>query len=97
MSNIIKTLISKGYAYQKNGSTYFRVKMLPEYYDSVKPEDGLTSGVGSTGPNNRKGVEDKEDCRDFVLWKAFTDNDLDIKWTTPIGTGRPGILTYLYH
>jgi cysteinyl-tRNA synthetase len=33
---------------------------------------------------------DKENVRDFVLWKAWTAEDGDVFWETALGKGRPG-------
>lgn len=32
---------------------------------------------------------DKEDIRDFVLWKAWTEADGSLAWDSPWGRGRP--------
>ncbi|RKZ34622.1 cysteine--tRNA ligase, partial [bacterium] len=33
---------------------------------------------------------EKEQWADFALWKAWTPNDGDVFWETPLGKGRPG-------
>jgi cysteinyl-tRNA synthetase len=33
---------------------------------------------------------EKEQARDFALWKAWDENDGDVFWKTEIGKGRPG-------
>ena len=33
---------------------------------------------------------DKENARDFVLWKGWTSKDGDVVWNSPFGRGRPG-------
>lgn len=80
----IQKLIDKGHAYAtSNGNVFFRVSSFPEYGKlSHQVIDENLVGV-------RKQVEpDKEDDRDFALWKT-AGND-EIYWDSPWGKGRPG-------
>ena len=87
MLSIIKTLQSKGLAYQaSNGDMNFAVRKFPGYGQlSGKSLDQLQAG-------ERVAVDDgKEDPLDFVLWKSAkpTEPD-DAKWPSAYGVGRPG-------
>ena len=64
MIDMISTLIEKGYAYEKEGTVYFRTKKFKGYGKlSKKNLEDLEAG-------KRIAVEDqKEDEMDFVLWK----------------------------
>lgn len=78
MINVIKELIKKDYAYEKNGSVYFRVKKINNY---GKDHKVLNSEFLSSKN------EDKENHHDFSLWK----NDLrGLNFNSPWGKGRPG-------
>ncbi|MEM5878822.1 MAG: cysteine--tRNA ligase, partial [Candidatus Aenigmatarchaeota archaeon] len=33
---------------------------------------------------------EKENISDFALWKKWTPEDGDVKWSSPFGDGRPG-------
>lgn len=91
IETMISTLIQKGYAYEENGSVYFRVKSFRSYGRLAnKNFDDIIEGAGGFGPNERRGTEDKESARDFVLWKAFTPPDGDVSWNSNFGKGRPG-------
>ena len=81
--NYIKELVDKGFAYQQGDNVYFRVHKSPNYgILSNQQIDSLESG-------SRISVEtEKEDPRDFVLWKLTSDEG--IKWDSPFGKGRPG-------
>lgn len=82
--NFIKKLIDNGNAYStKSGDVYFRVKSFPEYGKlSNRIIDNSINGV-------RKNIEpDKEDERDFALWKNAKNDE--IFWESPWGLGRPG-------
>lgn len=80
---ITKRLIEKGFAYEVNGSVFFRVRKFEAYGKlSGKNIDELVSGI-------RVEVDDeKEDPLDFALWKAA--KPLEPKWDSPWGAGRPG-------
>ncbi|MBQ9592449.1 MAG: class I tRNA ligase family protein, partial [Lachnospiraceae bacterium] len=83
MIDMIQTLIDKGYAYEKNGSVYYRVRKFRGYGKlSWKNLDDLESGF-------RVAVDDeKEDPFDFVLWKPKKEGEP--YWDSPWGQGRPG-------
>ena len=83
MIEMIETLIEKGYAYEKNGTVYFRTRECDGYGKlSKKNLDDLTAGI-------RIAVSDeKDDAMDFVLWKPKKEGEPF--WTSPWGDGRPG-------
>ena len=81
---MIETLIEKDFAYKaSNGDVYFAVTRFPDYGKLSKKKmdellDGARIDVG----------ELKKDPRDFVLWKASSDEG--VGWDSPWGYGRPG-------
>ena len=86
MIALVETLIEKGYAYEVNGTVYFRTRQFKEYGKlSHKNLDDLRSG-------NRElkvsGDSEKEDSLDFVLWKPKKEGEP--AWESPWGEGRPG-------
>lgn len=83
MIDMITQLINDGYAYEKNGTVFFRTRSYKEYGKlSNKKIDDLISGV-------RIDVDDtKEDALDFVLWKPKKDGE--VFWKSPWSDGRPG-------
>ncbi len=86
MIQMVQTLIDKGYAYEVNGTVYFRTRRFQDYGKlSHKNLDDLRSG-------NRElkvsGQEEKEDNLDFVLWKPKKEGEPF--WESPWGEGRPG-------
>ena len=91
IESMIDTLINKGHAYSSNGSVYFRVKSLEKYsrLTNIK-EDEMVEGSGVSGPNTKRGTADKEDNKDFVLWKSFLKQDGEVAWESSFGKGRPG-------
>ena len=86
MVEMISALIEKGYAYDVNGTVYFRTRKFEEYGKlSHKNLDDLRSG-------NRallvSGEDQKEDPLDFVLWKPKKEGEPF--WKSPWSNGRPG-------
>ncbi|MGD0790430.1 MAG: cysteine--tRNA ligase [Terriglobales bacterium] len=85
MAGFIAELVHKGFAYRTDdGSYYFRIAKFPEYGKlSKKDFAGMTDGA-------RVDVDeyDKDNARDFALWKAPKPGEAS--WDTSIGPGRPG-------
>jgi cysteinyl-tRNA synthetase len=85
MAHFIAVLVDKGYAYRTDdGSYYFRIAKFPEYGKlSKKDFAGMADGA-------RVDVDeyDKDNARDFALWKAPKPGEA--QWDTEIGPGRPG-------
>jgi cysteinyl-tRNA synthetase len=85
MAAFIQRLVEKGFAYRsEDGSYYFRIARFPEYGKlSKKDFSGIEIGA-------RVDVDEyeKDDARDFALWKAPKEGE--DSWETPIGRGRPG-------
>jgi cysteinyl-tRNA synthetase len=85
MARFIAELVEKGYAYRtEDGSYYYRIAKFPEYGKlSKKDFAGMTDGA-------RVDVDeyDKDNARDFALWKAPKPGEAF--WDTEIGPGRPG-------
>jgi len=86
MIDMISTLIDKGYAYEKNGTVYYRTRKFREYGKlSHKNLDDLRSGNRSLLVS---GEDEKEDPLDFVLWKPKKEGEP--YWESPWSEGRPG-------
>ncbi|MCL2708571.1 MAG: cysteine--tRNA ligase [Defluviitaleaceae bacterium] len=80
---MIKTLVDKGFAYEKNGTVFFEAARAKDYGKlSKKNIDDLEAGA------RVELNEDKRNPADFVLWKP--DKPGEPKWESPWGTGRPG-------
>lgn len=86
MIRMIETLMEKGYAYNVDGTVYFRTRQFKEYGKlSHKNLDDLRSGGRSLLVT---GEDQKEDPLDFVLWKPKKEGEPF--WTAPWCEGRPG-------
>lgn len=84
MISLIETLLESGAAYESDGSVFFRIAADEDY--------GRLSGIDVTHarPGSRVAQDeyDKEDLRDFALWKSAKAGEP--AWSSPWGDGRPG-------
>ncbi len=86
MIEMITTLMEKGYAYNVDGTVYFRTRKFDEYGKlSHKNLDDLRGGNRSLLVT---GEDQKEDPLDFVLWKPKKEGEPS--WPSPWSDGRPG-------
>ncbi len=86
MVDLIKRLGVNGHTYQSEGSTYFRIASFPRYGKLSRMNfDGNLAGASDRVDADEY---DKENVRDFVVWKAARKGEPS--WETEIGTGRPG-------
>ena len=86
MVDMIQMLIDKGYAYEKNGTVYYRTRKFKDYGKlSHKNLDDLQSGGRTLLVT---GEDEKEDPLDFVLWKPKKEGEP--AWQSPWSEGRPG-------
>ena len=87
MIAMISALISKGLAYQADDkSVYYRINKFPNY---GKLAHFNLDELRSTG-RVKHDEYDKEHIGDFALWKAWDEDDGDVKWESPWDPGRPG-------
>jgi len=87
MIDIIAKLIENGHAYESDGSIYYRITAFPEYGKLSKINFSGNIAGGSERVDTDK--YDKEDARDFALWKLVDPNEHP-GWDAPFGHGRPG-------
>ncbi len=84
MAELIQKLTEKGLTYTSEGSVYYRISGFKDY-GKLSHNDfaGMRAGT-------RVDVDeyDKDDARDFVLWKMKKDGEPS--WQTSVGDGRPG-------
>ncbi|MEE8183798.1 MAG: cysteine--tRNA ligase [Acidobacteriota bacterium] len=84
MESLVQSLQSKDFTYESHGSIYFRIAKFPSYgkLTRLRPEALRSTGRGDSDSY------DKQDVRDFALWKAAKPGEP--AWETGIGRGRPG-------
>jgi cysteinyl-tRNA synthetase len=86
MIELVRKLSERGHTYASDGSIYFRIASFPGY--------GRLSRLDVSGikPGARVDSDryEKEEARDFVLWKLKSDEPKWAQWEAPFGPGRPG-------
>ena len=87
MVELVKKLLVTGVAYRTDdGSIYFKVSEFPNY--------GQLACLNVTEMVRGKRVAsdeyEKEEIRDFALWKGWKPEDGEVYWETELGKGRPG-------
>ncbi|HUU27191.1 MAG TPA: cysteine--tRNA ligase [archaeon] len=82
--DLVRRLEERGYAYKSGDSVYYRIAEFSDYGKLSRLDvSGIQQGV-------RIDLDkyDKENIRDFVLWKGGKDEA--VGWESPYGRGRPG-------
>ncbi len=84
MAEMIRALERNGHTYESDGSIYFKISTFPEY--------GRLARLDHTGIKSGARVDsdkyEKEDARDFVLWKSMKPGEP--AWSPGLPEGRPG-------
>jgi len=84
MLTMVGELVDRGYAYEVEGSVFFRIARDDDYGRLSEKDLEQTQ----RGERVLDDEYDKEDVRDFVLWKAAKPGEPS--WDSPWGPGRPG-------
>jgi cysteinyl-tRNA synthetase len=88
MIDATKTLLEKGYAYEKLRSVYFGIRRLEGYGRLAQVDLDMIQAPPATTDD----YYDKDSPQDFALFKRSTLAELKagIYWQTPWGNARPG-------
>ena len=84
MQKIIARLLAGGYAYESDGSVWFRIAADDDYGKL----SGFRKDEARVGERVASDEYETEDVRDFVLWKGAKPGEPS--WPSPWGPGRPG-------
>jgi cysteinyl-tRNA synthetase len=84
MVQLVRGLLDKGFAYEKDGSVYFSIAKFPAYGRLSKID------LSSLSPGQRVEADEyeKESVHDFALWKKAKEGEP--YWDLGLGPGRPG-------
>lgn len=84
MIEVVQYLLNKSYAYETDDGIYFSISKLKDY--------GKLTNIDKTAISEGSRISadeyDKEDIRDFALWKKAKPGEPS--WNAPFGAGRPG-------
>ena len=88
MIAMIEKLIVKNHAYVSDDKcVYYSIKSFPDY---GKLSHRRIADQSAAVERIKNDDYDKEEMADFALWKAWDEQDGDVKWDSPWGPGRPG-------
>ncbi|MES3031246.1 MAG: cysteine--tRNA ligase [Patescibacteria group bacterium] len=85
MIEMISIILENDHAYQSKDGIYFSIGLSKNYGALAKLK--LDAEVQERIANDEY---EKENPRDFALWKFATPEDGDAVWDAPFGKGRPG-------
>jgi cysteinyl-tRNA synthetase len=84
MAGMIQALARNGHTYTSDGSIYFKIATFPDYGKLARLDHaGIKSGARVDSDKY-----EKEDARDFVLWKGMRPGEPH--WEPGLPPGRPG-------
>jgi cysteinyl-tRNA synthetase len=86
--DMIRKIMEKGYAYEKNGSVYFDVKKYAGDYPYGKLSGRVIDELLET-TRDLEGQDEKNNKVDFALWKKAPAEHI-MRWNSPWGEGFPG-------
>ena len=84
MVETIQALEARGHTYRRDGSIYFKIDTLLDYGKLARLDH---AGI-QPGARVDSDQYEKQDARDFVLWKATGPDEPS--WDLGVGPGRPG-------
>jgi len=85
MIEMISNLLEKSLAYPTRDGIYFSIGMFKSYGEMAHIK--LDAEVRERIQNDEY---EKENPRDFALWKFWNSDDGQVTWEAPFGKGRPG-------
>lgn len=87
--DMVKRILKNGYAYERNGSVYFKTVEFAEKH----PEYGQISGKKLddlyTETRDLKSQDEKNHPADFAIWMKAHEGHI-MRWDSPWGEGFPG-------
>jgi cysteinyl-tRNA synthetase len=85
---MVKKILSNGFAYEKNGSVYLDVNKYNESYPyGILSGRNIEDALEGTRSLDRQ--SEKNSPIDFAIWKKASKEHI-MKWTSPWGEGFPG-------
>ncbi|MCD6355226.1 MAG: cysteine--tRNA ligase [Prolixibacteraceae bacterium] len=85
---MVKSILEKGYAYERNGSVYFDVEKYNEKYQYGKLSGRNLEDI-KTNTRQLDGQSEKKNSFDFALWKKASPEHI-MQWPSKWSDGFPG-------
>ncbi len=87
MVTLISTLLEKGVAYKADDGVYVSIEKVKGYGELANLDLSKNDHSHERIANDEY---DKDNPRDFTIWKFRTPEDGETFWVAPFGEGRPG-------
>ena len=87
--DLVKEILSNGYAYESEGSVYFDVSKYNHDHHYGKLSGRNLDDVINTSRDNLDGQSEKRNPVDFALWKKAQPEHI-MRWPSPWSDGFPG-------
>lgn len=85
---IVEDIVSKGYAYESNGSVYFDVTKYSQSHNYGQLSGRVLDDLMAT-TRDLDGQDEKRNSVDFALWKKAAPEHI-MRWPSRFGDGFPG-------
>ena len=89
MIDMISILLKKGIAYKTKDGVYYSIGMFKDYGKLAKLKIDATDS-SKLQERILNDEYEKENPRDFALWKFYDEKDGNVSYEAPFGKGRPG-------
>jgi len=89
MIEMISILLEKGIAYPTKDGIYFSIGLSKNYGELAKLKIPATD-IETLKERISNDEYEKENPRDFALWKFYSEDDGDVFYEASFGKGRPG-------
>tara|TARA_Y100000310_G_C20700057_1_gene828927 strand:+ start:5427 stop:6824 length:1398 start_codon:yes stop_codon:yes gene_type:complete len=90
MIALTKKLLKNKHAYKSGKSYYYKIDTFKDYGKIARLDNLDQLKKNAEGRLHDADEYEKDDVRDFVLWKGYDKEDGDVFWETDLGKGRPG-------
>jgi cysteinyl-tRNA synthetase len=86
---MVQQILDNGYAYERNGSVYFRTVQFAEKHEAYGQISGKKLDDLRVETRDLKAQSEKDHPSDFAIWMKANDSHI-MRWNSPWGIGFPG-------
>ena len=86
---MVQQILDNGYAYERNGSVYFKTVQFAEKHEEYGQISGKKLEDLRVETRDLKAQGEKDHPADFAIWMKANDSHI-MRWNSPWGVGFPG-------
>jgi cysteinyl-tRNA synthetase len=86
---MVQKILDNGYAYERNGSVYFKTVQFAEKHEEYGKISGKKLDDLRVETRDLKAQSEKNHPSDFAIWMKANDSHI-MRWNSPWGIGFPG-------